>query len=1095
MVDFAGMRADGHQSYRKNFRSLVNALVSVATVLAAVGALSVGAANADTAPTAPSLPATVSADALPTVQVDGVVWAQIVVGNTVYVTGKFANARPAGAAPGTNLVPRSNALAYNIDTGELLPWAPALNGQGRALEASADGKTVFIGGDFTNVSGVNRYRLAAVDPVTGAPLPKMTAALDAGVRALEVRGDTLYVGGIFNTVGGQARQRLAAFNTATGTVLPWAPKANAEVMAITAPPNSNKVVVGGRFTTLNGTNNTGVGSLDGTSAATISFPTNTVVTNSGAGSAIYSLSSDADTVYGTGYSYGSGNLESVFASDAATGNLRWISGCSGDTYSNVAISGVIYVVGHPHDCGPLGGQPQAAPVNYQHSLAFRTSMTATTNLRGSFVSNFLGKPGPEMLHWLPTWTPGTFTGQQQAGWSIAGNDKYVVVGGEFPKVNGVAQQGLVRFAVKDQSPNKEGPNGYNELTPAMTAVAPGAVRATWTAAWDRDNSHLTYELLRGDKLSTAVVAATTANDAQWWNRGRMGATDTSAPPGTTQTYRVRVTDPFGNTTIGPTATFAVPAGTSAASEYQKTVARDGAVHYWRLGEASGTLAADWAGDSDLTLGTAQRNAAGAITGDPNPATTFSGGSSTGGPSEKFAPQTFSAEAWFKTTSKAGGKILGFGDRNTGSSTANDRNVYMTNAGQLIFGTYTGATRTVSSPASYNDGKWHHVVATLGTTGMHLYVDGTQVGERADTVQAEYRIAGYWRVGGDIITGWPSAPSSSNFAGAIDEVAVYNSALSSDAVQAHWQRGQGAVPNQPPLAVFTEKATDLSVVFDGTTSTDPDGTIASYAWNFGDNTTADTATVTHAYAAAGTYPVTLTVTDNTGAKNTTTHPVTVNTAPVTPTDPTEIGKDDFERTTPQGLGTAEAGGTWAVSGAGATASVDSGSAKVTVPAGRSATMTLPAVSGGDLDVTQSMWLETMPTGGGTYLSTLVRSNPTGDYRSRVRILADGSVQVSLTKVVAGTETVLGTVTTLPGLTYTAGKHLKVHTQILGSSPSTLQVKVWDEATAEPTQWTKSITDSTAGLQETGSTGLAVYISGSSTTPVVARFDDLEVLEPN
>ncbi|MFE5790441.1 LamG domain-containing protein [Rhodococcus erythropolis] len=129
-------------------------------------------------------------------------------------------------------------------------------------------------------------------------------------------------------------------------------------------------------------------------------------------------------------------------------------------------------------------------------------------------------------------------------------------------------------------------------------------------------------------------------------------------------------------------------------------------------------------------------------------------------------------------------------------------------------------QTVGSPGSYNDGKWHHVVATLGTTGMHLYVDGTQVAERADTVQAEYRIAGYWRVGGDIITGWPSAPSSSNFAGAIDEVAVYNSALSSDAVQAHWQRGQGAVPNQPPLAVFTEKATDLSVVFDGTTSTDP-----------------------------------------------------------------------------------------------------------------------------------------------------------------------------------------------------------------------------------------------------------------------------------
>ena len=147
-----------------------------------------------------------------------------------------------------------------------------------------------------------------------------TAPLDAGVRALEVRDGTLYVGGIFNSVGGQARQRLAAFNVATGAALPWAPKANAEVMAITAPPGSNKVVVGGRFTTLKRcANNVGVGSLDATSAATISFPTNTIVRNSGINSAIYSLSSDAGTVYGTGYSYGSGNLESVFASDIATG--------------------------------------------------------------------------------------------------------------------------------------------------------------------------------------------------------------------------------------------------------------------------------------------------------------------------------------------------------------------------------------------------------------------------------------------------------------------------------------------------------------------------------------------------------------------------------------------------------------------------------------------------------------------------------------------------------------------------------------------------------------------------------------------------------
>ena len=145
MVDIAGMRADGYQDHRKKWRGLVNAFVSVGTVLAVVGSLGIGTAPADTVPTAPTIRRTVSADALPTVQVDGVVWAQIVVGNTVYVTGKFANARPAGAPPGTDLVPRSNALAYDLDTGELKPWAPALNGQGRALTAPKEGKPFSIG--------------------------------------------------------------------------------------------------------------------------------------------------------------------------------------------------------------------------------------------------------------------------------------------------------------------------------------------------------------------------------------------------------------------------------------------------------------------------------------------------------------------------------------------------------------------------------------------------------------------------------------------------------------------------------------------------------------------------------------------------------------------------------------------------------------------------------------------------------------------------------------------------------------------------------------------------------------------------------------
>jgi len=59
-----------------------------------------------------------------------------------------------------------------------------------------------------------------------------------------------------------------------------------------------------------------------------------------------------------------------------------------------------------------------------------------------------------------------------------------------------------------------------------------------------------------------------------------------------------------------------------------------------------------------------------------------------------------------------------------------------------------------------------------------------------------------------------------------------------------------------------------------TSTDSGGTISSYAWTFGDGGTSTSASPSHTYTAAGTYTVTLKVTDNTGATNSTSKSITV-----------------------------------------------------------------------------------------------------------------------------------------------------------------------------------------------------------------------------
>ncbi|MED7947895.1 collagenase [Streptomyces sp. BE303] len=80
-------------------------------------------------------------------------------------------------------------------------------------------------------------------------------------------------------------------------------------------------------------------------------------------------------------------------------------------------------------------------------------------------------------------------------------------------------------------------------------------------------------------------------------------------------------------------------------------------------------------------------------------------------------------------------------------------------------------------------------------------------------------------------------------------------------------------NQPPTAAFGTAIGELAVTFTDR-STDPDGSITARAWDFGDGTTATTTNPTKWYAKAGTYTVTLTVTDNKGATASSRQNVTV-----------------------------------------------------------------------------------------------------------------------------------------------------------------------------------------------------------------------------
>jgi PKD repeat protein len=98
----------------------------------------------------------------------------------------------------------------------------------------------------------------------------------------------------------------------------------------------------------------------------------------------------------------------------------------------------------------------------------------------------------------------------------------------------------------------------------------------------------------------------------------------------------------------------------------------------------------------------------------------------------------------------------------------------------------------------------------------------------------------------------------------------------------------ADPNGPYSATVGS-----AVIFDGSGSTDSDGTIASYAWDFGDGSPAGSGVnPSHSYATANTYPVTLKVTDNSGLTDTATTSAVIGSAPDTlPCDLDEDGKVD------------------------------------------------------------------------------------------------------------------------------------------------------------------------------------------------------------
>ncbi|MFD3456516.1 LamG-like jellyroll fold domain-containing protein [Streptomyces sp. NPDC058691] len=735
----------------------------------ALTAASLAGAGVATAPPAAALtpPVAMTADPLPTWQTNGVVWAMAQQGGTVFAGGTFSVIRSSGA--GTTTQPAVNFAAFDAATGA--PTGCRLSftiGSGtatvRALEVSPDGRTLYAGGWFNAVNGVTVSSLAAIDIATCTPVASFRPSFSATVRALAVTDDTVYAGGDFTSVAGQSRPRFAALSTA-GALRAWNPDADKPGRAIQLSPDGAHAVIGGDFDTVGGTGSHALAVVDTADGAlTRAYPVGFIPPTS----VVKDLTADATAVFTANEGTGGGVFDGRIALNTSDFGQRWRDDCLGATQSVVVYRTVLYSGSHAHDCSSMGAYPNQ---RRKHLLAESVD-------------------DPTLLPWFPDTNDGIGEGLGPRVMTVAssGGTDYLWVGGEFTTVAGAAQQGLTRFA--------SGPDTGAPSVPEVnvSSVRAGEVAVRWRSALDLDDGPLTYRVYRNGS-STPVYTAT--GPSLPWSRPQLTFTDTSVTPGTTYSYRVSASD--GTNTSAQSAAQSVTAAGSTQA-YPARVVADGAGLYWRYEEASGQFGADSSPGDDNAVylnGPLYRQTPGAVPGGGT-AMGFNGSNDYAYSDARHPrPAAYSIETWFRTTTTSGGKLIGFGDRNVDDNlSANyDKHLYMANDGRLVFGVYNGGTRTVTTTGAYNDGAWHHVVATQGGDGMKLYVDGSPAGSGTTTTSQDY--AGYWRIGGDNLSGWPLQPASAFFAGQLDETAVYPLVLTAAQVADHHTLGTGGGGTPPP----------------------------------------------------------------------------------------------------------------------------------------------------------------------------------------------------------------------------------------------------------------------------------------------------------
>jgi PKD repeat protein len=826
---------------------------------------------------------------------------------------------------------RSRIAAFDATTGVVDPgFDPALDGAVKAIIPAGDGTSVFVTGGFNTIDGVVERKVAKLDLSTGARVAGFdTPYLLSQVRDARLVGDELIIAGSFTDVGNEARTALASLDAATGAVTSFVDLAFAGVHSggstlvskIETTPDGQKLLVIGNFTSVEAQTRDQVALID------LSGPTATLANwytpffESQCSPSFNTFMRDLDidatgqfAVISTTGAY-RGGIDAGVSCDTisrwelnATGTdleATWATYTGGDTTYAVEIGpGVVYAGGHMRWVNnPYAGDrtgPGAIP---------REGIVALDTVNGMPFSWDPGRArGIGVFDMLLT-DAGLWAGSDTDRWggeihkkvamfpTTPGTDVEAYRTGSLPNhvsaLGRIAPAGTpdpaVLYRVNAGGPAlpsaDDGPDWESDTATTSPYRNSGSNRAGWPSihylepevpAEDFDRVPLEvfaterWDPSSGEEMTWSFpVAAGTPIQVRLYFANQCPCTDEPGDrvfdvdvEGTEAIDELDMTDDHGHQT---------------AIAYSFDIVSDGAIdvvlrhvvenplingiEIVQVGVAGGGAITsnddavrrflDPATGADAPVATtgteAWRWARGGFLVDSTVYTGWADGS--------MMRRSLDAGTWGAPT-----RIALFGN-NAIPDMYDVTGMFFDPTDQRIYYTLDGDS------ALY----WRWFTPESHSVGATAFTASGAIGSLDPARVQGMFLADGWIYFADAATG---NLMRIGFGGGV----VTGSATSVDTGSDWRSRALIVSDNQAPITNADGECTFRDCAFDGTGSTDPDGTIVSYEWDFGDGSTDSGATVSHTYEDLGPHTATLTVTDNEGLTATTVVEVTTTNAP-------------------------------------------------------------------------------------------------------------------------------------------------------------------------------------------------------------------------